>query len=449
MCTISKTYILNLLLFLFISIHLCNNLSIAGDAYDGYYNYIGTYPNEKDTVYAEDIQGIAHNDDYWFITKSGDEGNRLYKIHVSQDLSNPFISSSTTPASSGLTLHGYSKFKAMDSRKNPTNGIWYIFIGVEGSSGAGIAVYDENLNFKGVSNMPDQSAAGWCALDNSGKVYSGVNDTSHLNCYDFDWEALALSGSVPSKLEPANKINLQDSKGNALTMSSYQGGDFTPEGDKLFIVTGFFDLSTSPHGIHVFDASSSANVFRRIRKSSQSGLFRYNYDPDCSFGDYSCEEPEGLTFWDLTDSRAPHIGGELHVLLLDNDADTIVVDDDDIYIKHYTKSIYVDSNATGLPFYTGDPGFPFKTVTDAVNLAFDDMEIRIKGGTYPENISIPIRNEIAKKIKNFDPNLVKKVYDKEKLNQRRDSYHGSIFNRRRSSTIQAYASQGQKKTRSR
>ena len=62
---------------------------------------------------------------------------------------------------------------------------------------------------------------------------------------------------------------------------------------------------------------------------------------------------------------------------------------------------------------------------------------------------IPIRNEIAKKIKNFDPNLVKKVYDKEKLNQRRDSYHGSIFNRRRSSTIQAYASQGQKKTRSR
>ena len=63
--------------------------------------------------------------------------------------------------------------------------------------------------------------------------------------------------------------------------------------------------------------------------------------------------------------------------------------------------------------------------------------------------NIPIRNEIAKKIKNFDPNLVKKVYDKEKLNQRRDSYHGSIFNRRRSSTIQAYASQGQKKTRSR
>ena len=378
---------------LFFIIFFCSNneFLIAGDAYDGYYNLIGTYPDQVDTVYAEDVQGLAHSGDSWFITKSGDEGAVLYKIPVTQDLGFPFGFNSTTPLTSGLASHGYTKFKAMDSRKNPTNGLWYILIGVEGSSGAGLAFYDENLNFKGVAKLPKQDAAGWCAIDNAGKVYSAVNNTSHLNCYEFDWEALALSGTVPSKLEPVNKINLQNANGNPLTMVEYQGGDFTPEGDKLFIVTGFFGVSTSPHGIHVFDVSASSNTFRRIRKSSQGGLFKYNYDPGCSVGNFECEEPEGLTFWDLTDGRAPNINGELHVLLLDNDADTIIVDDDDIYIKHYTKSIYVDSNfkhPTGLPIFTGDPSSPFKTITDAVNLAFDDMEIRIKGGTYPENISI-------------------------------------------------------------
>ncbi len=365
----------------------------AGNSYDGYYNYIGTWPVEKDTVYAEDVQGIAHSDNSWFITKSGDsEGSVLYKIAVTEDLSNPQISKSVTPISSGLSQKGYTEYKGMDSRRNPTNGIWYLLIGVQGRSGAGIAFYDENLSFKGVAHLSKQSAAGWCAIDNSGKIYSAVNNTDYLNCYELNWSSLA-SDIVPAVFAPSKKILLKDSHGNSLTMVEYQGGDFTPEGDKLFIVTGFFDISTSPHGIHVFDVSTSSSSFKRIRKSEQSGLFQYSYDP--SPLDY--EEPEGLTFWDLTDGRAPHIDGELHVLLLDNDADfpvpipfppffTIVDDDDDVYIKHYTKGVYVDHTFSGTS--NGDPTKPDKTISAAVNRAYDDMEIRIKSGIYPESLSI-------------------------------------------------------------
>ena len=42
--------------------------AIAQNNYDGYYNYIGTWPDQVDTYYAEDVQGLAHSDDKWFIT---------------------------------------------------------------------------------------------------------------------------------------------------------------------------------------------------------------------------------------------------------------------------------------------------------------------------------------------------------------------------------------------
>ena len=42
------------------------------------------------------------------------------------------------------------------------------------------------------------------------------------------------------------------------------------------------------------------------------------------------EEIEGLTLWDLDDGRAPHVGGQLHLLLLDND-----LGPDELIFKHW------------------------------------------------------------------------------------------------------------------
>jgi len=286
----------------------------AGDGYDNYINYLQgrDWPDEHTPVYAEDVQGITHDDSHWFVTKQGGDGTVLYRFHVSQSMDDPNASASTTPLVSGLLGQGFEKFKAMDARQNPFDGQWYLVIAVEGSSGAGFAVYRADLSLVGTASASPQGAIGWCAIDNDGDVYSGENETSHLNRFSMDWQVLANSQTV--SIQFAGTVQLTDGS-SPLTMSHYQGGDFTPEGDKLYIVTGYFGEPTWPHGIHVFDATNPQS-FWRYTKSGQSGMFTYMFNPTCEFGDYTCEEPEGLTFWDLNDGSAPNIAGELHVLLL-------------------------------------------------------------------------------------------------------------------------------------
>jgi len=354
----------------------------ADDAerFDGYYNYINDYPVEAQTYYAEDIQGIAHDDDHWFITMSGSDGNKLYKIHVSEPLSYPTPTAETTPLLSGLWQLGFTKFKAMDSYKNPYDGAWYLVVAVEGHGIGGVAIYDNNLTLKGAAAFSDQKSAGWCAVDNDGFVFSGISKKDFVKKYSLDWAAVAATGAV--SVQFVNNVDLKKSDGSSLTLDNMQGADFTPEGDKLFMVTGFVGVPEGPDGIHVFDATDTSNELRRIRKSGQSGLFEYEFDTEEALHD---QEPEGLIFWDLTDGRAPSVQGELHVLLLDND-----LYNDDIYIKHYTKGIYVNSLMPDLPS-SGDPNLPDSTITEAVGHAYNDMELRITGGNYPESVTISKR----------------------------------------------------------
>jgi len=354
----------------------------AGDGYDNYINYLQgrDWPDEHTPVYAEDVQGITHDDAHWFVTKQGAHGTVLYKFHVSESMDDPNATASTTPMVSGLWVHGFEKFKAMDARENPFDGQWYLVIAVEGGAGAGFAVYRSNLTLVGTASASPQSASGWCALDNDGNLYSGENGTSHLNRFSLDWAALASSGTVDIQFD--GTIQLTDGSG-PLTMTQYQGGDFTPEGDKLYIVTGYFGEPTWLHGIHVFDATNPQS-FHRVYKSGQGGMFTYMFNPSCEFGDYTCEEPEGLTFWDLNDGSAPQIRGELHVLLLDNDAP----DNDDVYLKHYSEGIWVDAAVAGLPGQNGDPHTPDATVVAGLGRLVDGLELKVKTGSYPETMTI-------------------------------------------------------------
>jgi hypothetical protein len=90
-------------------------------------------------------------------------------------------------------------------------------------------------------------------------------------------------------------------------------------------MNGYYtDTDPKTAGIHVFDAQTG----RRIAKSTNgSGDFNYEFHP--GWPDY--EEPEGLTYWDLNDGRAPGIRGVLHALMLDNDVSSA----DEVYFKHY------------------------------------------------------------------------------------------------------------------
>jgi len=147
----------------------------------------------------------------------------------------------------------------------------------------------------------------------------------------------------------------------------------SPSGRLLYVVA---------NGIHVFDLSTG----KRIQRSTNGyGYFNYEFHP----GGTIQEEPEGITIWDLDDGRALGIRGQLHVLLLDNDWP----DDDDVYVKHYTHTIYVDGKHSGDE--GGRPWDPFNTVEEAHNLAWDGARIKIKAGSYPETLRISKRVEVV------------------------------------------------------
>jgi len=70
----------------------------APQAYEAYYRFLGDYPDQEETEWAEDVQGITHDQNNWFITQGEDrEDSKLWRIPVEHDLNNVSCSDSRVP----------------------------------------------------------------------------------------------------------------------------------------------------------------------------------------------------------------------------------------------------------------------------------------------------------------------------------------------------------------
>ncbi|MBI3950405.1 MAG: hypothetical protein HY314_08120 [Acidobacteria bacterium] len=188
------------------------------------------------------------------------------------------------------------------------------------------------------------------------------------------------------------EIRLVDENGAQFSIDTMQGGVISPSGELLYIVAGYYEGNHPTWGIHVFEFDLSNPDLpraKRVQRSSRSDRpFKYEFHP----GGTTQEEPEGITIWDLDDDeirgRLFHyqLRGQLHVLLLDNG-------DDDVILKHYTNTINVDRNYTGTE--EGTPEKPFKTVgaaNDVINeLNWNGAQIKIRAGSYPEAVTFSKR----------------------------------------------------------
>ena len=101
-----------------------------------------------------------------------------------------------------------------------------------------------------------------------------------------------------------------------------QGGTFADD-RHLYISCGYYEDPHPSWGLHLFDMRTHRRI---VRSTNGSGSFNYEFHP----GGSTDEEPEGLTYWDLDGRNVPGIRGQLHAILLDNDANG-----DDVYFKHY------------------------------------------------------------------------------------------------------------------
>lgn len=355
---------------------------------DGYYLHIGNYP-VAETNWSNDTQGLAHDNDNWFITQT----DVLWKIPVGQDLRTV---TATSPGVLRRTLGFYQALAGFehtgDSVVYEFNGTRYLLVPLEGPGRpATIAIFHcDTLGYLTHFTLPSQVGdAGWCAVNADGVIYSSLQHTFSLTSYTFNWSLFQSSGAI--ELTPRPSEAMRDEQGLLLDLTTMQGGEFSPNDGLLYLVSGFYSDSNAladREGIHVMEKRTTPQgviEWRRISHSTRGfGHFDYYYNPGTFTG---AEEPEGLTIWDLDDGRAPNIRGQLHATVLTNQLDAGNID-----FKHYTSVIRVTPNAGCAPgFPQGAPTCPFPSVAAAAGLAWNESELRISAGSYPGPVTISRR----------------------------------------------------------
>jgi hypothetical protein len=316
----------------------------------------------------------------------------LWKIPITHNLSDPVADSEGNIIVLGVSrkllddideLHNYGCNHFGDLSYY----LGYLIIAVEGGAKPVMAIFrSDDLTYKGMYPV-DQSGAGWAAVDPYGYVYSSSSSTSSILKYYLDWTTVE-GGSW--EMEPRANFPLRDENGAGLYLRSMQGGVFTDSGE-LFYCTSGSGSEHYPHdGINVFNTQTWIRV---QRSTNDFGYFRYEFDPGLD----DLQEPEGLTIWDLDDDPRVHdiVSGQLHVLMLDN----TLIGTDEVYIKHYTGTIYVNGQ-TGNDANWGRPHESKKTVGSANNLIntavppWHGARIEIQAGTYPETLTFSTRMQV-------------------------------------------------------
>lgn len=381
---------------------------------EAYLRYLGPYPDEDDdSDYGSEANGITHDDGNWYITHNS-YGVRLWRVPVSVPLadlssSHPLVTVTSINqmdnGSENLGDLGYNHYG--DLGHYSYAGTDYLLIGMSGGPCAAVIAvrcvggefdYLDRACINTVSGGLQPSSP-WCDVGPSGFLYSSNfgwadgraidNAASHIRKYQVDWARLYTHGELDLTL--VESIQVKSETGFARPLFHVQGGAVTPSGKVLYIGCGYTKNRQASWGLHAIEITGDRgkNGWTLRQSADGHGLFNFSI-----YDDPADSEMEGITIWDLDDGRAQGIRGQLHALVLDNDT----FNDDDISIRHYGGSVYVDSHeASG----NGKVDDPYPTVGEANNLVSDPDDpwngavLRIDGGNYPESITFDTQVEVV------------------------------------------------------
>ena len=142
----------------------------------------GSYPDEEETGYSPEFQGLTHDDGHWFLANNGNEKccPRLWKIPVSQDLRH--VNSPSHPgvitralADTPLGEQGYDHFGDLSYYDG------FVVAPVENNAGRPhtLAFFrGSDLQFIWDFDMPGYRDLGWVAVDPQGFVYTSGDFTN-------------------------------------------------------------------------------------------------------------------------------------------------------------------------------------------------------------------------------------------------------------------------------
>jgi hypothetical protein len=267
------------------------------------YDYLGDYPADSAPGWTNNVQGVTTSATHWFFSA---ETEGLWKLPLSRDLDadiddGQFPHANVPPPYSGVDSPHMGDLDHFDG---------LLFVPFEGTHPRRIMLFRaSDLKFLDTAPVAEQSDCPWCAVNPRNRLlYSSHFDTDHLNVYRMTLIANSTDGVVGLGLEFLYNFELRNSQGARLPVSRVQGGAFSPSGH-FYLVS---DVDNG--GLMGFDMTTGRRMFQRTKASLPTDV-----------------EMEGLTIFDADAAPTPHIGGQIHIVWLQDEA----VVDDDIYFSHF------------------------------------------------------------------------------------------------------------------
>ena len=359
--------------------------SPVSDNFRAAYRYLGNSASDHErNGWFHELQGIANSKTHWYF--SGNEKPVVFRAPYthpdhSQNLDKKFVIGSTWRPMA--PLFGKKCTHLGDLDVHYWRNKQYIIVGLDddniGKKGFIIFLRGRDMSFAGYLDIRDyQKGVPWVAAHGP-YVYSskGGKNVKKIHRYKIDWKSIPARGGREVKLDKNNPHNtypvtgINYSKFQDNMLHHVQGGDFSTDGKLFFAAVGYcarqgkrLKWKCSLRAIIVLRVTDSK--WPVIRISSQGERpFRFQSE---GFD----QEPQGISYYDINDSGSPH-SGELHAINLNNDNK---YDKDNVWIKHYTSIIEIES---------GD------SIEEALGKAWDGSILALEKGNYSENLKIKSR----------------------------------------------------------
>lgn len=242
---------------------------------------LSEFPHHRENGYSKECQGVTNDGENWYISTK----YAIWKFSKAADLND---------SSKGVKI--FNRPVSNDNKCHIGDITYYnneIYVPIEhciGDYPNQMWVINTNGKPLRIAYMHQQSHLSWVAINpTDGAMYTCNSDSKYINVYNRNF-------ANKKPLTAFYRIEITKS------LKGIQGGVFGPN-NYLYIAT-----HNSPEDISVFQIRAGYAAYHR-------SLPKGDID--------SGEEIEGLTWWDLdhepgVNGRLP--GGQLHWLLLDNDA---------------------------------------------------------------------------------------------------------------------------------
>ena len=237
--------------------------------------YRGDYPSTDAAFWTEDVQGIAHDQNNWFIAQH----YSINRIALTRALGSVTTGDSTV---SGIPsqMPGYNHFGDLDQ----ANG--YVYVPVQGSPNPpAVAVFRaSDLGFVNWATLPQWPADGaaWLAVrPQLGTIVTSggqVGVGAPLYEYDINWSGTSFTLSL------RQTISLVDHQGFEVPLSTMQGGVFDPTGQILYLANGYCDTDEGYLSVFYIGTGQSVGTLQ-AQSANGSGPFNYAHS-----GGFECAD---------------------------------------------------------------------------------------------------------------------------------------------------------------